>query len=226
MESGPSRMYQSQTAAFLARRSLVTDLGPSTVDTPPVFNPPDIDGLKALKKQVVENLPKTCVHCGAELFPECFLERIDGSIMQYCKKKGACGRSLVLFAGVEMTKPVYRKICPFEKVNNQPPVQGDIFLPTRQQDTSVNSMQIEEPRQQQQFDMIELMREVDVYALHGIQRPTDVCGLCGLTYDVHEHKPCDQYGWVHDHDERLPLPDDWLIFDPTSHTWLEISSLR
>ena len=43
-----------------------------------------------------------------------FVERPDNSIMAYCKTKDACGRSHVLFAGIDKTIPKYEQICIFE----------------------------------------------------------------------------------------------------------------
>ncbi len=113
MESGPSRMYQAQTVAFNARSELMGVKTDSTPETPPTHTLPNVVELSALKQRIVSNLPTNCVHCEAIYPPNSFLEH-KGSVMAYCKLKGACGRSLVLFAGVEMNTPVYTKICPFK----------------------------------------------------------------------------------------------------------------
>ena len=140
--------------------------------------------------------------------------------MAYCKKPGACGKSLVLFAGVDLVRPVYRKICPFKKVVGPIAREPVVVTPSTgpQSGDSVGGTEMQLPQQpadlpvqeQQIYDIVELYRrgEIDEYELHGINRPTDVCALCGKRYDKHEHTSCDQYGWVHDHDELLPLPNE------------------
>lgn len=222
-----------QQPAFEARSRMVTDLGPSTENTPPVFTEPDIEGLKNLKKQVVENLPTHCSHCSADMLSEYCCELKDGSVMAYCKKPGACGKSLVLFAGVDLVRPVYRKICPFKKVVSSIAREPVVVAPSTgpQSGDSAGGTEMQLPQQpadspvqeQQIYDIVELYRrgEIDEYELHGINRPTDVCALCGKTYDKHEHTSCDQHGWVHDHDELLPLPNDWPRYDRSSHRWVQ-----
>jgi hypothetical protein len=105
-------MYQIQAPAFNARSQILGTPTNSTPDTPPIHPPIDVAQLCALKKSVIANLPTTCGHCGAELPPRSIVEH-DGSIMAYCKKPGACGRSQVLYAAVDFKTPVYKKVCIF-----------------------------------------------------------------------------------------------------------------
>lgn len=235
MEAGPSRMYMQQMAAFSARSSMITDLGPSTEDSPPAFTPPDIEGLKALKKSVVENLPTHCSHCRAELLPEYFVERDGGTVIAYCKKRGACGKSLVLFAGVDMVRPIYRKICPFKMRETTveqlsiPTVSDNNANETSSDLTEQMQSQQHHPTRSLEMDlhgMLSSQAPMDIYALHGINRPTDMCILCNKEYSRHEHVECDRHGWVHDHDELLALPDDWPEFDSRHHRWVERRHLR
>lgn len=229
MKAGPRAMYMQQQPAFEARSRMVTDLGPSTETSPPVFTEPDIEGLKNLKKQVVENLPTHCSHCNADMLPDYCCELKDGSVMAYCKKPGACGKSLVLFAGVDLVRPVYRKICPFKKVVStisREPVSTPSTGP--QPGNAADGTETQLPTdlqvpEQQIYDVVELYRrgEIDEYDLHGISRPTDICALCSKRYDKHEHTRCDENGWVHDHDELLPLPNDWPRYDRSSHRWVQ-----
>eukprot|EP01040_Poterioochromonas_malhamensis_P018649 gene18649-21832_t len=264
MEAGPHRMYAQQAPAFEARSRMITDLGPSTEDSPPVFTLPDIEGLKALKKQVVENLPTKCVHCEADMLPEYCTELRDGTVMAYCKKRGACGRSLVLFAGVKLVRPVYRKICPFQTAARPADTLAELETtanPTAEMQTPPLMqmpplMQLPpqmQPLQQMQAPQMQAQQErwqhldtapavepthrpsiferfargqIDVYELHGIKRPDEVCQRCEKSFDEHEHVECDKFGWVHDHDELLEIPADWPTYDHGSHGWKARSLLR
>ena len=280
-------MYAQQAPAFEARSRMITDLGPSTENSPPVFTLPDIEGLTALKKQVVENLPTKCVHCGADMLPEYCTELRDGTVMAYCKKRGACGRSLVLFAGVKLVRPIYRQICPFQSAERpaatlaeleaaanpigetqmpplmQLPPQMQMQMPPLTQvppemqmpplTQLPPQMQQMQPFQHTQAPQMQAQQErwqhldnttadepthrptifesfargqIDVYELHGIKRPNEVCQRCERTYDAHEHVACDKFGWVHDHDELLELPADWPTYDHGSHGWRARSLLQ
>eukprot|EP01033_Poteriospumella_lacustris_P009397 gene9397-6728_t len=230
-------MYAQQAPAFEARSRMITDLGPSTEDSPPVFTLPDIEGLKALKKQVVENLPTKCVHCEADMLPE------------YC---------------VKLVRPVYRKICPFQTAARPADTLAELETtanPTAEMQTPPLMqmpplMQLPpqmQPLQQMQAPQMQAQQErwqhldtapavepthrpsiferfargqIDVYELHGIKRPDEVCQRCEKSFDEHEHAECDKFGWVHDHDELLEIPADWPTYDHGSHGWKARSLLR
>lgn len=100
-------MYMCQTVAYQARDKLGGTKTDSTLTAPPSHTPPDITALCELRKKVLSELPKTCAHCKAPLLHSIgsFVERPDGSLMAYCKGKGACGRSQVLFAPFDRSVP-------------------------------------------------------------------------------------------------------------------------
>eukprot|EP01040_Poterioochromonas_malhamensis_P002183 gene2183-2324_t len=112
MDSGLNQMYAIQRPAYAARAELTGPVTDSTPTTPPTHPPLDVAGLCNLKKSVVQNLPTTCGHCGAELPPRSIIEH-NGAVVAYCKLKGACGRSQVLYAAVEFKTPIYRQVCKF-----------------------------------------------------------------------------------------------------------------
>ena len=112
-------MYQCQAPAYAARNEIVGKPTDSTPTTPPSVPEIDVEALCKLKREIVSNLPTNCPHCQAE-YPRdikgTFVElRNCGSIVAYCKKPGACGRSNVIFAGVELARPVYEQVCVFRR---------------------------------------------------------------------------------------------------------------
>lgn len=222
MESGPRQMYAQQTVAFEARNRMASVKTDSTWDTPPTYTRPDIEGLTALKKQIVNNLPKKCSHCEADLFKECFVELKDGTIMAYCKTKGACGRSLVLFAGVDMIIPQYVKVCPFkELVSSDPQPTPTYAAPTEQSvfaDLAALNLQQEEQQQ------VHVQQHVifDYHALHGIPKPNSICEHCEKPYsehDGHSMRNCDSNGWLRSGSTLIELPSDWPRYNPSLHEW-------
>lgn len=200
MQSGPRIMYELQTSAFSARSELMGTITDSTNILPPTHSPPNIIELCTLKRRILSALPTECGHCQAQYPPKSIIEH-GGSIIGYCKLRGACGRSLVLFAGVDMTCPVYEKICPFKEVDKE-----EVISVPLQPINTISVAQIE----QQQFDY---------HALHGITRPTVVCSLCGLTFQQHDHRKCDQNGWVETGRRALELPSNWPVFNSRAQTW-------
>jgi hypothetical protein len=106
-----NQMYEIQRPAYEARSQLVGKPTDSTPDTPPAYPALDVVGLCNLKKSIVENLPTTCSHCGAEFPIGSIVELGNEEIVAYCKKPGACGRSQVLFAAVDFRTPAYKKVC-------------------------------------------------------------------------------------------------------------------
>ncbi len=101
MQSNNVRMmYQSQQPAYAARSEIIGKITDSTPTTPPSIPEINLDELCRLKREIVSNLPTHCVHCQAE-YPKdikgVFVEmKNDNTIVAYCKKPGACGRSHVL----------------------------------------------------------------------------------------------------------------------------------
>ena len=112
--SGSSMMYPQQMMAFSSRNAHMGTTTDSTAECPPSTAKPDIKALCELKKKIVGNLPTTCSHCGVALLPQSIIERHTGEVIAYCKAPGACGKSLVLFAGVDLSYPVYKRFCPFK----------------------------------------------------------------------------------------------------------------
>ena len=186
--TGPRAMYQVQQAAYTARNNFVLKPTDSTPETPPTHPPIDVEGICQLKKDVVANLPKVCCHCESEYPPGSIIERPEGSIIAYCKLKGACGKSRVLFAGIELSVPVYEKICRFQKPAS------------------------DEAERQYTHNELAAVR-ADVFRLHGIVAGDVICELCGKRYDQHEDAAvigrADQNGWVERRRSLVPLPADW-----------------
>lgn len=228
---GTSRMYACQAPAFAARDELVGIQTDSTPEHPPHHDTPDWRRLCDLKLSIVQSLPTACSHCGAVLEPEFIIERRDGDIVAYCKTKGACGKSQVLFAAVDPTYPVYTKFCPFRTA------EAEIPQPAVIDPTSVAAQQGQifgesaaapaEPPTEATIPPDVLNRligldsqtqELDVYALHGITRPDAPCALCNRPYRDHE-RGCDQNGWKETRRALYDLPADWPVFDPATHKW-------
>jgi hypothetical protein len=116
-------MYAAQSAAFSARDVLLGRKTDSTSDSPPSFTSPNLEELCSLKKKVLAELPTHCIHCDAEYTKKSFVETKDGAVMAYCKQPGACGKSLVLFAGVDLSTPIYIRVCMFQKLTqSQEPI--------------------------------------------------------------------------------------------------------
>jgi hypothetical protein len=209
MQSGPREMYELQSAAFSARSELLGIVTDSTTILPPTHSPPNIVELCALKRRILNNLPTECGHCHAIYPPNSIVEH-TGSVIGYCKLPGACGRSLILFAGVDMTCPVYQKICPFKAVEEE-------VIPVPSQSGNVSAAQVE---QTPIFSQVQQQQSTfDVYALHGITRPNVVCSLCGITFQHHDHRKCDQNGWVETGRRYLELPSNWPVFNERTKTW-------
>lgn len=98
--------------------------------------------------------------------------------MAYCKTSGACGRSHVLFAAIDLKIPQYRQICIFKK-------------PESSQAVNSSGMPLNPDG------------SIDYSALHGIIKPTEVCQRCERPYSEHKHKETDQNGWAMDGCERV-----------------------
>lgn len=231
MQSGPRMMYQTQAVAFNARNEILGKATDSTPITPPSVPAIDLNALCKLKRDIVSNLPKNCLHCGAEYPIEVkgtFVERDDGSIMAYCKQKGACGRSHVLFAGVELVKPVYEQVCVFTyKGFNSAPLgqkeeqaaiikssdfQQQLVVPKIEQQqfdpsdlTAISSID----QIQASFDMSKMTHD-EMMELHD---PT--CAKCGLRKLAHK-TDIDKNGWRVARKESLSLPADWPTYYPST----------
>lgn len=194
----------------------------STAESPPTQDAPDIAGLCALKRQIVTNLPTACTHCGAELKKEYCVElKDDECIMAYCKTPGACGKSLVLFAGFDRTYPVYTQTCCFKRIEAAP-VQPVVPAPvTFTAEDAPNSPPTNAPEMLSASILKELQQEqqqLDIYALHGIERPDSKCANCGKAYSTH-NKTCDQNGWYESSRKCYKLPHDWPTYNSSTKTW-------
>lgn len=224
MESGPSRMYVQQTAAFSLRDQFLSELETdSTPESPPSFTAPNLEALADLKRQVLQNPPEKCVHCGAGLTKEMIVELKDGAIMAYCKTKGACGRSLVLFAGVDVTYPIYRKICPFEAV--APAVEAQTVFTAAEATSIEQSVNVAAMEARFNRMPLDAQGNLDIYALHGIERPETMCKLCNQTYSAHDSsglRRCDKNGWLEAGRSKYQLPSNWPVYDPVENTWTNI----
>ena len=233
--AGPSRMYAQQAVAYSARDSMAGRQTDSTEDSPPTHTAPDLEGLCELKKKIIANPPTHCCHCNAEFTENSIVEIRDECIMAYCKKKGACGKSLVLFAGLNLTYPVYAKICPFKSLvvaasepvvltlpvesEAGPPITGELSQQEQVEPAIATSVfalpaQALPPGRWQEV--------IDVYALHNIHRPEEMCALCGKQYREHDTRPCDQNGWVETHSVQYTLPRDWPVYNSSTHSWHSI----
>jgi hypothetical protein len=148
-------MYEIQNFAFAAADVYQPPKTNSTPDHPPVHIV-DLQAACAAKKKIVENLPTKCGHCSTSFnAPNCIVEIKDGDVMAYCRGQGGCGKSQVLFVGVNASIPRYRKVCVFK--TSVPPAEQ-------------NELQ---------------HQPLDIYALHGITRPETICDTCGQRYDNH-----------------------------------------
>lgn len=216
-ESGPSIMYAQQAVAFDARAALMGHTTDSTPETPPTHTAPDIVQLCALKKQVLQNLPTSCVHCKAEIKKEYIVEH-NGSIMAYCKTPGACGRSLVLFAGVDFTYPVYAQTCVYTHAERTPP---PAFGKPAGSTQTLSAAELEQAIQQLNVTNFINADPGNIYALHGIPNPAHLCDTCGKS--PNQHKKCDQNGWYEVRRSVYALPSDWPVYSTWTKTWSNVN---
>ncbi len=203
METGPVIMYVQETKAFADRAKLIGTARNSTPSSPPINTNVDIDGLCKLKQKVINNLPLQCGHCGINYLEKTsFAEFMDGTIMAYCKGPGCCGRSMVLFAGVELWTPTYTQICPFI------PFQDEVEeatsprspeSPSTNSSTSPRSVNIENIIAYQQWSP-------------SVRNPDSVCEICSKPFGLHDSyrmTQCDSYGWIANGKRELLTPADW-----------------
>jgi len=186
----PSMMYQSQTQAYNAQQQYSSKITDSTESTPPTFIPPNLSLASQQKRQVIHNLPSSCVHCGSPLTSQMISEVSGGTIMAYCKTPGACGRSQVLFVPPSFSKPKYEKVC--------------IFLRNRNAQVKSGA---------------ELSLRADSCYFDGeFVESKEVCSRCEVV--AHKHKlGYDKNGWLKVGEEQLELPKDWPIWVPGKSTW-------
>lgn len=232
----PTQMYAQQTVAYEARDALIGETTNSTSESPPFQTPPDIEKLCQLRKHILRNLPTTCTHCNAEMLKEYIVDH-KGSIIAYCKTPGACGRSLVLYAGVDFTYPVYEQTCPYTytspvvdaeaaaifndavaalEINDGPPVDSSNFA------QPIENFATQVPIEQHYARRFPTDQngELDIYALHGIPNPAHMCDTCGK--GPGEHKKCDQNGWYEVRRELYALPADWPTYNSATKTWTNL----
>lgn len=203
--NGPSMMYQVQRPAFEARKTILDAccIGPSTATSPPQIQAINIQEVCELKKQAIANKPINCVHCGAKHPERSIIETKDGSIIAYCREKGACGKSNVIFAGIELSTPQFEQVCPF---------QHRIHIPETRITEDLNAELTQEPIIQRP-----MFREITM------EDHSPTCALCGKRY--HEHKQdCDQFGWRICSRRPVVLPSDWPVFQPDLAIWQEKGS--
>lgn len=221
----PTQMYAQQAVAYSSRDSLLGETTNSTPESPPTQTPPDIERLCELRRHVLRNLPTTCSHCKAEMLKDDIVDH-KGSIIAYCKTPGACGRSLVLYAGVDFSYPVYEQTCPYKYT---PPAAAPTAIPTSFTDADIV------PVEAAPLDLAELTQQIqqhasrlptdqtgalDIYALHGIPNPAHMCDTCGRGPDV--HKKCDQNGWYEVRRQHYTLPANWPRYDSSTKTWTNV----
>jgi hypothetical protein len=201
--SGPSMMYATQRPAFEARKVLLdaSFKSPSTPTSPPEYDPIDVLALCALKKSVVSHLPTHCIHCGAEYPQGSIVELSDGTVMAYCKCKGACGKSHVLFAGVDVSTPIFEKTCPFKSIVVEVDATADL--------TAVGPPSAQE--------LARLVTELQ-HRVITIEDHDPTCALCGKRHLSHK-QDCDVNGWRIASRRRVALPSDWPVFQPSTATW-------
>jgi hypothetical protein len=118
----PSQLYAVQQPAFESAAAYSPKVTDSTPDSPPSFTPADLSQACETKTNIVNNLPTQCAHCATsfEGVTGCLTEMSNGTIMAYCKGKGGCGRSQVLFVPPDTTVPKYKKVCVFEAEPGHP----------------------------------------------------------------------------------------------------------
>ena len=201
MESGPRQMYAVQTAAFDFRRSHVGIATDSTPTSPPTRKPLDLEAIAAQKRHIVNNLPTHCSHCNAEFPPQSIVELKDGSVTAYCKKKGACGKSHVLFAGIELKQPIYEQVCVFRRI--EPKFETTSNLPTTEH------VPVE-------VDMEQLLRSCHREVTLEDHDPT--CASCGKRNLSHHHD-VDQNGWRIARYEVIRPPRNWPVFNKQTGSW-------
>lgn len=193
-------MYACQTAAFSFRNqhSFNSNVTDSTPTSPPTHKALDLSAICTQKWEIINNLPHNCVHCSAEFPPKSVVELKDCSIMAYCKKPGACGKSQVLFAGIELKSPIYEQVCAFQAIEHK--------------------LEIEDSNEP--LDSAKLMGELEMHARRPVtmEDHSPTCAKCGSRYHNHHHD-VDQNGWRIARYEAIKPPGDWPVFDSVSGTW-------
>lgn len=198
-------MYAVQTAAYEFRGSHVGIETNSTPTTPPTHKPLDLEAITAQKIHIVNNLPTHCAHCQAEFPPQSIVELKDGCVMAYCKQKGACGKSQVLFAGIELKTPIYGKSCRFQRIQPAPREQ-DLPEGTEQSSEVVESI------------TAALLAELNRPRVITMEDHNPTCATCGNGYLSHK-QDVDQNGWrITGYTKLDPLPT-WPRFHQASGTW-------
>lgn len=235
-------MYAQQTVAYAARDALIGETTNSTPESPPILTPPDIVKLCDLRREILRNLPTTCTHCKAEMLKEYIVDH-KGSIIAYCKTPGACGRSLVLYAGVDFSYPIYEQTCRY--VYTPPTAEATVGAAVSAPETAVISTGTEAVDaesfntpdfvQQLQADAVQVPiqqyysaahfpldqnGELDIYTLHGIPNPAHMCDTCGK--GPGDHKKCDQNGWYEVRRGHYALPNNWPRYNSATKTWTNV----
>lgn len=218
-------MYATQREAFAVRDRALNSATDSTPTSPPSrhLSVPDVAELCRVKRQVVSNLPAKCFHCGADYPPNSegkgtFVERSDGTVMAYCKTKGACGKSHVLFAGVALVIPHYKQVCTFVRrsaaeATEAAAEQAEHVVPPPTAELIEELQQLQQEAAPQPYRGASGMTSEELREMHD---PT--CAACGERWQAHP-KDCDVNGWRIAEQERVPYPADWPRFDERTGTW-------
>jgi len=114
--AAPTQLYAIQSAAYDSHAQYNLKKTDSTPTTPPSITPTNAEEACKKKKEIVFALPTKCGHCShpVDADDRCFAE-VKGTVMVYCKKKGGCGRSQVLFVCPDLTIPKYKQVCIWEE---------------------------------------------------------------------------------------------------------------
>jgi hypothetical protein len=138
----------------------------------------------------------------------------------------------VLFAGLDLTYPIYTKYCPFKDAAKKEPV---VFLPEMITPPTTSAVPGAVPSEsdlrrgreltaQEQMQLVEVaqpynrFQDMDMYQMHGITNPAAVCELCHKTYSAHM-TGCDQNGWKETSRKVYALPADWPFYHASTGTW-------
>src|SRR3990167_3771645 len=193
MERQQVRMYAVQAAAYEARQEYepyVTKV-PSTPETPPVVES-DLTKACEAKKLALVNKPQVCSHCEAPLQTEYF-EEFNGTIFAYCKSKGGCGKSQVLFVNPSRTAPVFAKCCIFEPSDPNDVFDRQTLLERTRGESRVAKRSDQLPYAAYKGDYIPI---------------SAACLKCDLPFKKHKQN-IDNNGWAQVSTITLQVPEDW-----------------
>ncbi|KAH3763327.1 hypothetical protein Pelo_4803 [Pelomyxa schiedti] len=101
------------------------DYGPSTADAPPQpLHPADMVAACAAKKRALAaytRAPTKCAHCPAMIIPNDVAELRNGNLVRFCRGRGGCNQSEVIFVMPPKTVARWGKIkCMFVSSSHRP----------------------------------------------------------------------------------------------------------